>query len=222
MSSLKKDIIKKSFKAYGIWTMDANQILKKFTHTPPESNRNRRSSSRLSPELERLAWAFLKNTHQEESKKLSLLLYQLSVLNQLLRQENTSLKEALNTKKKRKRYGKALDFEHSKKDHCGVIFYSPRAVPVARDIAEIKQRQEEKQLQKLCRKQEKKKARLLKQLKKKKKREQPERAENEAQRAAKIADQKNQNSHPKVSQLQKKSLRSPLRKQQASKTSCWT
>ncbi|TQS34373.1 hypothetical protein Golomagni_05247 [Golovinomyces magnicellulatus] len=98
--------------------MDATQILKKFIHIPAELNRYKRSLSRLSPpdwrELERLVRAPVKNTHQEECKKLS-------------------------TPKR-----------SSKNDHNRAVFYSTHVVRVARDLAEIKQKNEEEiKLQKL-------------------------------------------------------------------------
>ncbi|RKF81557.1 hypothetical protein GcM1_181008, partial [Golovinomyces cichoracearum] len=118
-----------------IWQIDATWILKKFIHTLPESDKDRRSPSRL-------IRAALKDTNQESSKDLSLSLHQLSIQNKLLGRENSGLKESLNNKKKRKKHVEALDFKQSK-DHDGVVFYFPHAVRVARDLAEIKQRDEE-------------------------------------------------------------------------------
>ncbi|RKF65228.1 hypothetical protein GcC1_124001, partial [Golovinomyces cichoracearum] len=87
--SFKEETIKKSFIARDIRPIDAIQILKKFTHTLHKSNIDRGSPSRLSSSdprgLKRLARAAVKNIHQEESKKFTLSLHQLSVHNQKLR-----------------------------------------------------------------------------------------------------------------------------------------
>ncbi|RKF65233.1 hypothetical protein GcM3_124025, partial [Golovinomyces cichoracearum] len=109
-------------------------------HTLHESNIDRRSPSRLSSSdlrgLKRLARAAVKNIHQEESKKFTLSVHQLSVHNQKLRNEYAD-----------------------KKDHDEAVFFS-HVIRVTRDLADIKQGDVEKRLQKLYRKLEKEEARL--------------------------------------------------------------
>jgi hypothetical protein len=91
-SSFTPELVVKSFEACGIWPMNASVILKRFTHTPPISDGPSPSISRLSPSdgraMERLVRTAMKDTHQKESKKLSLSLHQLLVQNELLQHEN--------------------------------------------------------------------------------------------------------------------------------------
>jgi hypothetical protein len=227
MSSFKETTIRKSFEACGIWPMDASPVLNKFSKTTDRSDDDRSSSSRLSPtdwiHMERLVRAAVKDTYDKESQKLSRLVHRLSAQNGLLLHENAGLKEALKPKKKRKKHGKALDFEQSKLANGGAVFYSPSTIRVARDLAEIKEREEEeKQLQKLRKKKEKEEARLLKQLENGKKREErerakvvreKERAEKAAQRAEKAAQRAAQNTKKTASKphtTKRKASKAPL------------
>lgn len=122
--------------------------------------------------------------------KLTLTLHRLSVQNKLLHYENAGLKEALKIKKKWKKHGKALNFEQSKVANGGAVFYSPSTIRVARELAEIKERNdEEKPLQKLRKQKEREQARVIKQLEKGKNRDERERAKvvRERARAGKAA-----------------------------------
>ena len=82
MSSFKESSILKSFEVTGIWPMDPSPVLQRFIHTPSP---DRSSPSHLSDNdwihMERLVRSAVKDTHQEESKKLSLSLHHLSSVN---------------------------------------------------------------------------------------------------------------------------------------------
>ena len=106
--------------------MDASVILRRFASTP-EAERS--SSSGLSDNdwrmLNRLVRVAVKDTQQEESKKLSLSLHHISVQNELLKHENEGLREALQHKKKHKKKGKPLDLQQRQEYHGGAVFWSP-------------------------------------------------------------------------------------------------
>jgi hypothetical protein len=98
VSSFKKTSILKSFEVTGIWPMDSNIILKRFAHMP-----ELQKSLPFGPsdndwiQMERLVPAAMKETQQEEAKKLSLSLHHLSVQNHLLKHENMGSRENLYT-----------------------------------------------------------------------------------------------------------------------------
>jgi hypothetical protein len=199
ITSFKKETILKSFEATGIWPMNAEVILQKFTYTLPISDRGQSPSSRLSPTdwitMERLIRSAVADKSSDQTKYLSTALHHLQVQNELLHYENKGLKAALNIKKKQKKHSKALPLGHSGEYHGGAVLYSPRTVQRARDqAAVIQQEEEEEHLQKLQRKKQREDAKLLKQLYMKEKREERERAKvvREKERAEKAAEKQRQ------------------------------
>jgi hypothetical protein len=166
VSSFKETSILKSFEVTGIWPMDPDVILKRFTHTPEQQ---RSSPSGLSDndriQMERLVRAAVKDTRQEEATKLSLSLHHLSVQNHLLKHKNQGFRETLHTKKKHKKKGKALDLQQRQEYHGGAVFWSPRKVREARAREAVRERDEiEEKLQKAQAKKEKGDARLRRQI----------------------------------------------------------
>ncbi|PZD22736.1 hypothetical protein A1F97_11327, partial [Pyrenophora tritici-repentis] len=104
-------------------------------------------------QMERLVRAAVKDTRQDEAKKLSLTLHQVSVQNQLLQHENRGLHKALQHQKKHKKKGKALDLQQRQEYHGGAIFWSPRKVREARAREKVRADDEmEEKLQKARRK----------------------------------------------------------------------
>jgi hypothetical protein len=223
--SFKKETILKSFKATGIWPMNADVILKRFSHTPPISDRDQSPSSRLSPtnwiHMERLIQSAVADKTSEETKQLSASLHHLQVQNDLLHHQCKGLKAALNTKKKRKKHGKTLPLGQSGEYHGGTVLFSPRAVQRARDAQAVQQQEEEEeQLRKLRRKKEREEAKLLKQLHMKEKREERERAKvvrekERAEKAAKKQRQKEERDAQKAIQLSQKGKRKASRAPQS-------
>jgi hypothetical protein len=181
ITSFKKETILKSFEATGIWPMNADVILQRFSNTSTESIRGQTDASRLSPSdwyhMERLMRSAVNDRASNQAKQLSTSLHHLQVQIELLRHENKGFKASLITKKKRRKHGNALSLGHSGEYHGGAVLYSPRAVQRARDqLAVQQQEEEEKHLQKLQRKKQREEAKLLKQLQVKEKREERERA----------------------------------------------
>jgi hypothetical protein len=112
VSSFKEETTLMSFTATVIWPMDPWPVLQKFTRTPSP---DRPSPSHLSDtdwiHLDRLVRSTVRDTCQEESKKLRLSLHRLSTENQILDHENQDSREALLIKKKHKDKGKVLDLQ---------------------------------------------------------------------------------------------------------------
>jgi hypothetical protein len=92
--------------------MDLEVILKRFTtltHTDDEDSSDEAPNDWK--HLERLLRAAVGDPSSDSSKKLSLKLHHLQVQNELVTGENEGLYEALITKKKHKKHGKALDLQ---------------------------------------------------------------------------------------------------------------
>lgn len=82
--------------------------------------------------MDRLIRSAVKDQSSRETKKLRQSLHHLSVQNELLHYNIDGLREALATKKKRKRKGKALDLQQRKEYYGGSVLWTPRKVREAR------------------------------------------------------------------------------------------
>jgi hypothetical protein len=140
-ASFKKETVFKSFAATGIWPMDAEVVIKHFRKTAAQQAQ---STFRLTPndwhEMERLVRTAVKDTTASEAKQLSLMLHHLQVQNELLNHENHGLREALSSKKKHSKKGKALVLQQRQEYHGGAVFWSPRKLQEALVREEVKQR----------------------------------------------------------------------------------
>ena len=84
-----------------------------------------------------------------ETRKLRSAVHHISIQNQLLKEENKGLRDALVTKKRRSKRGRPLPLDGSDSDHAGAMFWSPHSVQRARDRQhQIDQEKEQKQRQK--------------------------------------------------------------------------
>ncbi|KAI1667284.1 hypothetical protein L13192_07993 [Pyrenophora tritici-repentis] len=84
-----------------------------------------------------------------EARKLRSSVHHLSVQNELLKDKNEGLKEALQHKKKHRKKGKALDLQQRQEYHGGSVFWSPRKLREARAREAVRERDEtEEKLQK--------------------------------------------------------------------------
>jgi hypothetical protein len=214
ISSFTESLMLKAFEATGIWPMDASVILRRFASTP-EAERS--SSSGLSDndwrKLDRLVRVAVKDTQQEESKKLSLSLHHISVQNELLKHENEGLREALQHKKKHKKKGKPLDLQQRQEYHGGAVFWSPRKVREAKARETVREQEENKtKLQKARNKIEREENQLRRQVEREAKRTERERlvVVREKERAEKAAErerQKHQRNAAKAIKLSQKGKR---------------
>ncbi|KAI1669638.1 DDE-1 domain containing protein [Pyrenophora tritici-repentis] len=171
-SAFKTETVLKSFEATGIWPMEPERILERFTHTPPEDGRS--SSSILS---------------DSDWRKMN-------QLNQLLHHELNGVKEAITVKKRHKKHSKPLDLQQRQEYHSGAVFWSPRKIREARARERVKQQEEhEQQLAKANKKELQAAAKLLRHQEAEERRvareaakvvKEKERAEKAAARAARI------------------------------------
>jgi hypothetical protein len=186
-TSFKKETILKSFEATGIWPMNPEVILKRFTSTSDRGQRTPSSQPEQPPSdwigVRRLIQSAVEDTRSSEAKQLSTSFHHLQVQNELLNHENKGLKAALNLKQKRRKHSKALPLRGSDDYHGGAILHSPHTVQRARDqLAVTHQEEEEEHLQKLRRKREREEAKLLKQLQVEERRVERERLKEEREK----------------------------------------
>jgi hypothetical protein len=123
-SSFTTDLVRKSFKAPGIWPMDPSVILQRFCNNGNDESEARPSDLLEADwrEMERLVKAAVRDTTAEDSKSLSQTLHLLTVQNEVLKHENSGLREALTAKKKRKNANKALNLQREESYHGGATF----------------------------------------------------------------------------------------------------
>ncbi|KAH4914299.1 hypothetical protein HBI79_242250 [Parastagonospora nodorum] len=209
----RETLISKAFETTGIWPKDPNVVLKRFTQTPERSP----SSSRLSPsdwlQMQRLVRAAVKDTRQDEAKKLSYTLHQLSVQNQLLQHELKGVQEALQYKKKHKKKGKALNLQQRQEYYGGAMLWSPQKVREARAREKVRADDEmEEKLQKARRKEAREAAKFQRQIELEDRRAERERLKvvREKEKAKKQAErerQKQQRNAEKAIQLSQRGKR---------------
>jgi hypothetical protein len=148
--SFRKELITKSFKATSIWPIDLEVVLKRFTtptHTDDEDSLDEDTNDWQ--HLERLLRSAVDDLSSDSSKKLSLKLHHLQVENELVTGENEGLREALKTKKKHKKHGKALNLQQRQEYWGSRQFWSPRSLRESRHRNAITQRlNDEDKLQK--------------------------------------------------------------------------
>jgi hypothetical protein len=122
LEAITKKTVLHSFEATGVWPMKQEVIMKCFP--PKRSNKqvNEPASEwRRAEHLLRVAV----DRPSSEAKEVSTLLYHMAVQNELLNDENKGLHDALNTKKKQNKKGKALDLQQHEEYYGGAVFWSP-------------------------------------------------------------------------------------------------
>jgi hypothetical protein len=186
--SMTQKLALKSFKSTGIWPKDPDVILKRFDDKEQEEAAE---ASRLTGcdwrHMERLVRAAVSDRTADESKKLSETLHSLAVQNELLQEENSGLREALEDKKNR---GKRLKLQREDSYHGGATFWSPRKIRQARAHELEKQQQEEAEIAaRASRKELQAAAKLLKEQQKEERRveRQALKEERKRERAGKLA-----------------------------------
>jgi hypothetical protein len=165
-STFTPELILKSFTVTGIWPLNADVVLQKFTKTTVRGSPsnyqlgNRYYTNLLKEEV--------KDPSSEGVKELILHLDQTHAQRDLSNMENIGLRASFHYKKKYKHKGYALDLQQREEYYSWAVFYSPRKVNKARFRRHMKE-QEERELQ--LRKVEMKEERLTKKLRKQKEQE---------------------------------------------------
>ena len=194
----KKQTIRKSFEATGIYPPNAEVILRRFRKEASSSDES--SSSVLSGEdwlkIKTLVRRTVKDQNSKEVKKLQRSLHHISAQNSLLRGEIRGLKEALRIKKRHQKKSYTLQLNDDDDEyHGGAVFWSPKKVRRAQiHEAEKQHQKDEIELQKAERKQLKEQARLYKLQQAQEKRVERERLKEvrEKERAEKAAEKERQ------------------------------
>ncbi|KAF2820896.1 hypothetical protein CC86DRAFT_374169 [Ophiobolus disseminans] len=218
VSSMTTETTLKAFKSTGIWPMDGETILKRFTDDTSEAPA--RPSALTSNDwrhIERLVRSAVNDQGVDESKKLSQTLHSLATQNELLRHEKYGLKNALTVKKRHKKVGKPLDLQQREEHHSGAVFWSPRKIRETRAREAVKeQEQHQEKLAKANRKDLHAAAKMYKEKLAEERRVERERAkllrdetkaQKAAERAAKIEAQNTKKSYPNNPYRQEESLK---------------
>ena len=146
---MSRDSILQSFRATGVWPMDADAVLKRFNNYPQQddidSEIGEQSDGDSWSQLRKVFKAAVANKAKVEAKQLSQSLHSLQVNNELLRVENRDLRGELNTKSKRPTRSTALATKDSNNTNSSAVFLSPRKLREGRE-REAARRHEAEQL----------------------------------------------------------------------------
>ncbi|KNG52878.1 pogo transposable [Stemphylium lycopersici] len=153
--TMRPELILQSFRATGVWPMDAQVILDRF-NTPPSEQAIHPGLREVGDgdtwrDIRKILDAAVTERAKVEGNRVGTALHSLQAQNELLHHENDGLHEALLTKQRHKKKNSLLGLE----DGSGALLFSPRKVQQARQQLLDKQHQEEEErLQKARRKEE--------------------------------------------------------------------
>ncbi|KAJ8113422.1 hypothetical protein OPT61_g4445 [Boeremia exigua] len=127
--------------------LQPNVILQRFEKPSPEASDSNSSSNSVYSgkgwlKIETLLRKVAKDEGSKELRKISCLLYHISIQNSLLHHKIAGLKEVLKTQKKHKNKSKTLDLQQKKWAQGGAVFWSPRKVEEARQREKTKQQEQ--------------------------------------------------------------------------------
>jgi hypothetical protein len=196
-STMRQELILKSFQATGVWPMDAEVILKRFNATTLAQDEDLElqqvGDGNSWNDLQKVLDAAVADKAKAESKQLAGALHSLQVQNELLHHENDGLRATLTTKRKHEKKSKVLDLQQREEYHGGAVLWSPRKIQEARVREQVNRGlEEEEQLQKSHRKELRTPAALHKKLeaeeaKAQRKLEREHKAEERKAKAAELA-----------------------------------
>lgn len=147
----REDLIHTAFRATGIWPLNPEAILRRFTYSTPEQEQRESSSdsSVLSVKNWQKTQTLVRSTAKEESsrdtQKILRSLHHLTVQVDLLRTENKGLQEALLLTQKHKKKSKPLDLQQRQEYHGGAVFWSPKKIREAQARERVREQEEEEQ-----------------------------------------------------------------------------
>jgi hypothetical protein len=150
IETFQEDLILKSFEATGIWPINGEVILKRFTKPTPEPQDSRESSTSVYSgedwlKIKSLIRSQVKDQTSKEVKKLQRSLHHISTQNDLLYTEVKGLRKAIQVTKKHKKKSKTLDLQQRQEYYGGAVFWSPSKIREARFRERVKKQQEEEQ-----------------------------------------------------------------------------
>ena len=123
---MRPDAIKQSFRATGLWPIEAEVILKRFNN----STSGQGEASQIGEHGDGDSWSQLRKSFDAavadrakvEAKQLAVSLHSLQTQNELLHHENDGLRAALSTKKKQQQKSTQLDLQQPEEYHGGAVF----------------------------------------------------------------------------------------------------
>jgi hypothetical protein len=191
--------ISSAFKATGIWPMDRSVVTTKFKYTTPPEQIDNMGLSHLSPvdwkRMDRLLKEAVKEGAAEVIKELSGPIHRAMVQNKFLKLDNEGLLTSLDVQNKLSRNGRRLPLKGDEKKPTDATLFSPRKIQEARDkqrqkddekLAEIKGVKDSKELDKQKKELKKQQAAEARAERDRKKRvKEQEKAEAEVRRQAK-------------------------------------
>jgi hypothetical protein len=153
-STMKPELIIKSFQATGVWPMEPDAVLKRFSNRTSGQDEDleigEHGEGDSWTQLRKILDAAVADKAKVEAKRLSQSIHSLRVNNDLLRTQNSDLQDDLNIKKKRKTKRTTLDLQQRQEYYGSVVFWSPRKLREAR--AREATKQDEAQREKLQKK----------------------------------------------------------------------
>jgi hypothetical protein len=130
------ELIKKSFQATGVWPMDADAVLKRFSNQTSEQDKasglQQHGDGDSWRQLRKIFDAAVTDKAKVEARQLEASLHSLQVQNELLHHENDGLQRELNTKRKQTTQRITLTIQEGEDWHGGAVFMSPRNLQRAR------------------------------------------------------------------------------------------
>ncbi|KAF1828610.1 hypothetical protein BDW02DRAFT_651945 [Decorospora gaudefroyi] len=147
---MSRDSILQSFRATGVWPMEADAVLKRFNNHPQQDATN----SEIGEHGDGDSWVQLRKVFDAavadkakvEAKQLAQSLHSLQVNNKLLYTRLSDVEGQLNTKNKRQTSSTILATQDSNKLDGGAVFLSPRKLRECRE-REAAKHHEAEQLQ---------------------------------------------------------------------------
>jgi hypothetical protein len=139
VATMRPELIQRSFKATGVWPMDAEVILKRFNATTSEQAEGPETrelgDGNSWNDLQKILDDAVMDKQKAEAKRVGAALHSLQVQNELLHHENDGLHAALTTKRKHVTKSKVLDLQQREEYHGGAVLWSPRKIREARTRA---------------------------------------------------------------------------------------
>ena len=147
---MSRDSILQSFRATGVWPMEADAVLKRFNNHPQQHDTDSETGEQGDGDswiqLRKVFDAAVADKAKVEAKRLSQGLHSLQVNNELLYNEKAGLQEELNTIRKRPTKSTNLTPRDNNERNGGAVFLSPRKLREGRE-REAARRHEAEQLQ---------------------------------------------------------------------------
>jgi hypothetical protein len=150
INTITEKLILRSFEATGIFPMDRKAVLKRFRsktpRTPEEDDVHERQSSPLVEAnwrtIRHVIEQVVKDGEQRKAQQISESFHHLQVTNELLREKNNGLQNALKLKQKHRKKGKVLDLQQREEYHDGAVFWSPRKLKEAKYCEDVRLQEE--------------------------------------------------------------------------------